>query len=395
MQFWHIAKVAGAWVLALGWLAKLAEAMSGLPTLTNLLASECDRWPAGMPTITVIVPACNEEANIATCIGTLLAQDYSEMRILAVDDRSSDRTGEILEELAREGGASMEVIHITELPSGWLGKTHAMAVAARHAIEDHHSEYLLFTDADILFGKQAIRRSLAETVATGADHFVTLPTTIARTMGEGMLLSFLQVIAMWAVRTWRAADPNAKRDAVGVGAFNLVRSSTYKDMGGFEALKMEVLEDLTLGRRIKLAGYRQRVAVAPGMVSVHWASGVAGIVRGMTKNCFAVFEYRAGLLTAATAGMLLLCVGPFAFLATSGMRWPAIVALAAAAGMYVLSGRVSGMTGWYAVLLPVSAVITAYALVRSMAVTLAHGGVTWRGTFYPLDELRRHRRQVR
>ena len=177
-----------------------------------------------------------------------------------------------------------------------------MALAARHAIAIHHPDYLLFTDADILFHPEAIRRSLAQAVATQADHFVTFPTPIIKTTGEGMLLGYLQVMGLWATRPWRAADPNAMRDSVGIGAFNLLRTSAYQQLGGFDALRMEILEDLTLARSVKLAGLRQRVAIAPGMVSLHWASGALGIINVMTKNLFAIFQFRISLV-------LLACIG--------------------------------------------------------------------------------------
>ena len=135
------------------------------------------------------------------------------------------------------------------------------------------SDYLLFTDADILFRPDALRRCLAQAVATNADHFVTLPTPIVKTHGEGMLLGFLQVLGLWVTRPWRAANPRAMRDFVGIGAFCLLRASAYQQLGGFEAFRMEILEDLTLARRVKLIGLRQRVAVAPGLVKVHWAPG--------------------------------------------------------------------------------------------------------------------------
>ena len=146
-----------------------------------------------------------------------------------------------------------------------------MALAARHAIALHHPDYLLFTDADVLFHPDAIRRSLAQAVATHADHFVTFPTPIIKTLGEGMLLGFLQ---SWASGppALASSNPKAIRDSVGIGAFNLLRTPAYQQLGGFDALRMEILEDLTLARRVKLAGLRQRVAFAPGMVTLHWAA---------------------------------------------------------------------------------------------------------------------------
>ena len=364
----------------------------GLPTLPNLCAPGFDVPPPGTPRIAVIVPARNESANIRKCIRSLLAQDYPNLRIVAVDDRSTDDTGAILDALCAEDTSSrLHTMHIESLPPDWLGKTHAMAVAAAHALSDERVDYLLFTDAGIEFTPDAIRRSLAAAIHTQADHFVTLPTTIALDAGEAVLLSFLQVIGMWAFRTWRVADPAAKRDSIGVGAFNLLRSDVYRAVGGFEALRLEVLDDLMLGRRVKRMGFRQIVAVAPGMVSVHWARGLRGIVRGMTKNTFAVFEYRPAVLLAAASAISLLCIGPPILLGHAATRWPAAIAWAAVAGLYALSSRDNRLPVWCAVFMPVGAILVVYAMLRSMAVVLVQGGVTWRGTFYPLSHLRPRR----
>jgi glycosyltransferase involved in cell wall biosynthesis len=379
-----------AWLTGAAWLYKLLETALGIVSVPNLLAPKYDVAPAGSPSVTVIVPARDEAAKVADCVESLLGQDYLNLRILAVDDRSSDQTGAILDELSRTHSARLEVLHVTALPASWLGKTHAMASAARQTIATHNPDYLLFTDADIVFRADAIRRSLAQAVASKADHFVLLPTTVAKSRGEGMLLAYLQVISLWAVRPWRVADPKAKRDAVGVGAFNLVRSAAYQQLGGFDAAPMEILEDLTLGRRVKNAGLRQRVATAPGMVSVHWAAGMFGIVKGMGKNIFAVFGFRPALLLGAAAMMALSCIAPIAFLAIDGTRFPAVVALVSVAGLYILWSRSSRLSSGYAALFPVAAAVVIYAMVRSMLLTLRKGGVTWRGTFYPLAELRRH-----
>ena len=270
-----------------------------------------------------------------------------------------------------------------------------MALAARHAIAIHQPDYLLFTDADVIFHRDAIRRSLAQAVATQADHFVTFPTPIIKTPGEGMLLGYLQVMGLWATRPWRASDPKSIRDSIGIGAFNLLRTPAYQQLGGFDALRMEILEDLTLARRVKLAGLRQRVAVAPGLVTLHWASGAIGVIGVMTKNLFAVFRFRTPLVLLSCLWFTLFCLGPMVFLAIPETRNPAILTLISIAALYVLSSRHSRISPWYAILFPAGAALFIYSLIRSAFTTLKHGGVNWRGTFYPLAELRKNRTPLR
>jgi glycosyltransferase involved in cell wall biosynthesis len=378
-----------AWLIALAWLWKAIGAARGLPRIPNLLQPQFNRSPTGNPSITVIVPARDEAKNIAATLSSLIAQDYPNLQIIAVNDRSTDTTGAIMDAFATEDSDKLTVLHIKELPSGWLGKTHAMSFAARHAIAVHHPDYLLFTDADVLFTPDAIRRSLAQAVASQADHFVTFPTPVIKTQGEGMLLGYLGIMGLWATRPWRVSNPRAIRDSVGIGAFNLLRTTAYQQLGGFDALRMEVLEDLTLARKVKLTGLRQRVAVAPGMVTIHWAAGALGIIRVMTKNLFAIFQFRISLVLLSILWFALFCIAPAAFLFIPQTRLPALLTLAAVVGLYVLSSRHSRISPWYAVLFPVSAAMFIYSLLLSTLTTLKDGGVTWRGTFYPLAELRK------
>jgi GT2 family glycosyltransferase len=381
--------MAVAWLVAGAWLYKFVEAAWGFRKVANLALPEHDRAPVVLPAIVVIAPARNEEEDIAQCLESLLAQDCENLRVIAVDDRSTDATGAIMEKIAAQAGGRLDVLHIGELPAGWLGKTHALAMAARVAMERYAPEYLLFTDGDVIFEPSILRRTLARAIETRADHFVVMPTTIAKTVGEAAVLSFLQVISLWAVRPWRVADPKAKHDAIGIGAFNLIRSDAYRQIGGFDATPMEVLEDLYLGRRIKWAGLRQEVAIAPGMVSVHWAAGAQGIVNGMTKNIFAVFRFRPALLLAAAAGVLLDSVGPAAFTVFPPTRTAGVVGVAAVLGVYAVSARANRISAWYALAFPLAGSIVVYAMLRSMFVTVHNNGVEWRGTFYSLDELRR------
>ena len=283
----------------------------------------------------------------------------------------------------------LSVLHVTHLPEGWLGKTHAMALAARHAQSLFPSRWLLFTDGDVIFHPECLRRSLALAEAQQADHFITIPTAVIRTVGEGMLMAFLQVIGLWGARFWRVND-DLKRDAVGVGAFNLIRRSAYEQVGGFERLRLQVLEDLSLGRLIKDAGLRQRVALAPRFVQVHWAPGLRGVLNTMTKNLFAILQFRILVALTVCCGLAILCLGPVAGIFLRQTRLPGGIALLAIACLYRLASRhlsrlhVLNFLGF-----PLSAILFVYAILRSTAVTLVNGGISWRGTFYPLKELRR------
>ena len=382
------------WPIALAWLWKAITSTFGLARIPNLLEARYDATPPGSPYVTIIVPARDEADDIAACLTSLLQQDYDNLRIIAVNDRSSDQTGAIIDALVTQHPTRLRALHITELPAGWLGKTHALAIAARQAIASDDPAYLLFTDADVLFRPDAIRRSLVQAIATRADHFITLPTPTVKSPGEAVLLGFLQVMGHWTARLWRVHDPKALRDAVGIGAFNLVCTPAYLQLGGFEMLRMQILEDLTLARRIKLAGLRQRVAFAPGMVNLHWAHGAFGVINVMTKNLFAVFAFRPIFLLASCIWLTLLWLAPIAALALPATQLPAVLTLASIATLYIATSRFSRIPAWTALASPLAVIGFIYSLLRSMVITLRQGGVVWRGTFYPLAELRKNAEKI-
>jgi glycosyltransferase involved in cell wall biosynthesis len=382
----HLATVLLAWLVALAWLWKVTDAALGLPRIPNLLLPEHNIAPAGSPSITVIVPARNEAADLAATLHSLLTQDYPNLQIIGVDDRSTDQTGDLIDTIATEHPDKLRALNVTEIPPGWLGKTHAMALAARQAPTD----YLLFTDADVLFRADAIRRALGHAVATSAGHLVTMPTTLIHRWDESAILGFFQIFALWGTRPWRVADPNSKRDALGIGAFNLLSRSAYLEIGGFESLRMEIIEDLALARRIKHAGLVQRVAFGRGLVSLHWASGIKGLVGVMTKNLFSAFRFSIWLALLGCLWLLVFCVAPAAGLFFAPTRIPATLTIAAVVWAYWLMSRHSGISTGNALFFPFGALVFIFSLLRSMLLTLKRGGVIWRGTFYPLTVLRKN-----
>jgi hypothetical protein len=286
-------------------------------------------------------------------------------------------------------GITLQVLQVAELPPGWLGKTHAMALAARHAT----SQWLLFTDADVLFRPDALRRALDYAESSGADHMVLLPTVVLRSPGERMMIAFLQVLSIWPIRLWRVPDAGARRDSIGVGAFNMIRRQTYDALGGWEEFRLEVVEDLALGRRVKAAGFAQRVALGLDLVSVRWAHGAFGVVDNLTKNLFAFFRFRPERLLGFACGLGLFTLFPLAaLLAGRALWWPTGILLLALLLAYQRAGKYHHFSAAQMPLFPVAGLLLVYASLRSMLLALWRGGIWWRGTFYPLRDLRRRGR---
>jgi GT2 family glycosyltransferase len=389
-ELWRYVLQWMAWALALAWLVKSSNAMRYLPLVPEIGGLEFDVEPEGTPSLTVVVPARNEAEHIAGTLDSLLASDYAGLKIIAVDDRSTDATGTIMDAYSEQPRVRMsgrlEVLHIEELPEGWLGKVFALSVAT----ERTDSEYVLYTDADVLFSPSILRRAVAHAQATEADHLVVLPTMLVKTWGEGMVIGFCQIFGMWASRLWKVNDPESRRDLIGVGAFNLVRRSALEELGGWLPQRMAVVEDITLGRRMRAAGMRQRVAFAPGLVLVHWAKGARGVVEGMTKNLFSVFNFQPLLLLWACAWVVALFLLPLAGLFWWSTLPAALIALCSIGAAYRTMGEISLIDARYAWLYPVGAMAFIGAMLRSMLVVLWQGGVVWRGTHYALAELRQH-----
>ena len=376
-------------LLAAVWSVSILQLALHFPEIADLTRPE---WAppkeAALPSLTIVVPARNEEAEIEPALRSLLRLDYPGYEVLAIDDRSTDRTGAIMEQLAADSAAQgrLRVVHVSELPAGWLGKLHAMWLGARQG----GSEWLLFTDADCVFHPESLRRALHYATSRGIDHLVLFPTAHMKTLGEQMLISFPQVVSSFALRPWKIRDPKA-RDHIGVGAFNLIRRSAYEAIGTYEKLRLEVVDDLKLGESIKKAGLRQDVVYGRGLVALRWGVGAAGIIGNLEKNLFAFMQFRLSLALAACVAICFLCVMPFAglLLAPAWARAPFALAVAMIALGYSLAARLSAGSALLFVTCPASALLFVAAVLRSGFRTLKDGAVTWRGTKYPLEELRK------
>jgi glycosyltransferase involved in cell wall biosynthesis len=375
-------------ILALAWLSRVVEAALGVPTIADISRPQWDRKPVGGPRLSIIVPARNEEESIEQTLIHLLALEYDNYEIIAVNDRSIDRTGQIMDQIASSAAARgrLKIIHIRELPSGWMGKPHAMWSASQLS----SGEWLLFTDADVFFKPDAIRRALSYAESVPADHVVLFPRIVLKTAGETMMIAFFQSLFVFGHRPWKVADPKTK-DHMGVGAFNLISRRVYDAVGTYQALRFEVLDDMKLGKVVKNAGYTQRVVFGEDLISVRWAKGAMGVVDNLTKNFFAILSFQWWRSLISAVGLAFLNLVPFigVWLAHGWARVPYALTLFCMFSIYVGMSMKSAVPPYYFFLHPVGATLFIYLTLRSMILTLSRDGVVWRGTFYPLEELRR------
>lgn len=337
-------------------------------------------------TVTAVVPCRNEARSVEAAMRSLLAQELPGLAVIAVDDRSTDGTGAILDRLAA-ADRRLEVLHVAALPKGWLGKNHACHLGASRA----RGAWLLFTDGDVVFAPDAVARAVAAARAHGLGHLAVLPRFVAPGVLERAFVTFFAAFLGPFVRVHELRRAGT-RAYFGVGAFNLVRRDAYERTGGHRRLALEVVDDIKLGLLLRRSGVPQGVAEATPLVTVRWQHGFVPSVLGLVKNAFAALEYRTGRAAAAAAGATLAGLAPVLLLAagpTPAVRAVAGAALAVAVFQHAESARrLAGTSGAEALLAPWCAVLLGAAVGTSAAAAWLRGGVVWRGTHYPLAAVR-------
>ncbi|HLO02821.1 MAG TPA: glycosyltransferase family 2 protein [Symbiobacteriaceae bacterium] len=340
------------------------------------------------PHLSLIVPACNEAPKLEAAVRSMLRQDYPNLELILIDDRSTDETGAIIDRLAQEF-PQIRPVHITELPPGWLGKNHALWVGAQVA----QGDYLLFTDADVQYNPTTCRRAVALCEERGLDHLTLAPAMLSKRYLLTAWVGFFIMSFLTSMRPYRANMPKSKA-GVGIGAFNLVRRQAYEGIGTMQPISLRPDDDLQLGRRLKRMGYRQLVMDGKGMIAVEWYSTLWEAIRGLEKNTFAGFDYNLPITVGAISGILVVMVWPFIglFLAsgTAQALFGATILLQWA--IYLIANRTMDVQSWrYLPAYPISALLFCFTCARALFLTLWKGGISWRGTFYPLSLLRSQR----
>jgi cellulose synthase/poly-beta-1,6-N-acetylglucosamine synthase-like glycosyltransferase len=366
------------WIVMI-WVAR--RGMSRIPRLAEVIPFSGPPFPR----TSVLFAARDEAEKLPAALESLLAMDYPNFEIVAVDDRSADATSQILDDFARRD-SRLRVIHIAGLPPGWLGKPHALD-AAYHASS---GEWLVFTDADVRFAPDLLRRALALVSREQWDHLTLLAALDLRGFWEPAAVGYLGLLFAVGMRPWQISNPQSKT-YMGVGAFQMIRRSAYETVGTHRRLAMEVLDDMKLGKMVKLGGFRSGVAPSSGFLAIRWQEGIRNVIKGMTKNMFAGLDYSVARALASVAGILAISVLPFIglFLVSGIAQIAAGIASAGAIVFEVGLMPEARASRLFAFTHPLGALIVSYIILRSMIITLARGGVVWRDTFYPLEELKR------
>lgn len=375
-----------ALLLLAGALSSLAQCFLALHYVRSL-ADVAPEPPSGpLPRVSLIVPALNEERAIARAVRSMLAMDYPDLELVLVNDRSTDATGQIMDELAAHD-RRVQVVHVDQLPPGWLGKNHANWLGARQAT----GRWLLFTDADIVYAPEALRQAVAYAESRYLDHLTMAPALEGHSYWLQAFVGYFLVGFLTYERPYLANNPRS-RHGIGIGAFNLIRSEAYQAIGTHAAIALRPDDDMRLGIRVKRKGLRQGLVMAGRQLRVEWYTSLWQAVLGLEKNLFAGLEYSWVRVIGTVMGLLLLQVLPWVLVWFTGgaARWLLLAAIASQCLTYLLAnGAWMGARAWLLLpALPFCGLLFAYTVARSAVLAQRRGGVVWRGTLYPLKQLK-------
>jgi chlorobactene glucosyltransferase len=339
--------------------------------------------------VSVIVPAKDEEANIGAALETILAQDYPNIEIIVVDDRSTDGTAEVVRRVAERDGR-VRLVEVKELAAGWFGKPHAMHAGAREA----RGEWLLFVDADCRQAPHSVRVGVGFCAAEGGEMLSLWPVLEMHGFWENAVQPVAgSVLVAWFRPGW-VNDPR-RRTAFANGQYILIRRSTYEAVGGHGAVRAKVVEDIAFARHVKGHGHRLLNAIGQDIFTTRMYDSLRAMWKGWTRIFYGAFE-GVGRMVGVLFLTFFFTLLPFAVFAVSAAAlavgaggwwiWTVLAAsLATVAAIFVTMRRlfIAGCGNpWYLALYPLAVVMVMAFEAGALARALGLGAVTWRGTTY-------------
>lgn len=337
-----------------------------------------------LPLVSIIFSALNEEEHLESSLLSMLSLDYPQLEIIAINDRSSDRTGVILEDLSKKF-LNLHVIHVTTLPDNWLGKNHALYLGAKKA----HGKWLLFTDADVSMDTALLKKSMSYVIEQNIDHLTIFEKHTSKSFWLRVLLLGTYIPYCLHLKPWRIRYKWSKK-YLGHGAFNLIKKATYQDLGGHYSIAMECVDDMQLGKLLKENGYKQDTVNGHNYIEREWYSSLTAMINGMSKNGFALFSYSLVILLCRVFLWFLYCFWPLmAVMRFTGILfWINIVNVTLMLSFAALVAKQFHLKKSYALCYPFAVILLLYAICRSMFLTYYHNGIYWRNTHYSLKNLR-------
>jgi cellulose synthase/poly-beta-1,6-N-acetylglucosamine synthase-like glycosyltransferase len=340
------------------------------------------------PRVSVIMTARDEAADVAESVVSRLADDYPNLEVIVVDDRSVDGTG-AMARTAAGGDHRFTLVRVDDLPSGWLGKVHALQKGLQHA----QGDWLLFSDGDVVVKTGTLRDAVGLCETEGIDQLALIPSfSSGSRLMDGAWVVFLRGLIMLADPA-KVRDPES-RVVLGSGGFNLVRRTVFEKTGGFDHIRMETADDVALAAMVKEAGGRIEMIDGSRHASLAMYRSFGELFRGIEKNGSTTAAIPFPLFVLAFIALGLILFAPLAAM-TVGPTWLFALGMGSftaysGSQMYALwrnTGRWAPALVW-----PAGFLIMAFAMIRATWLAHHNGGVYWRETFYTLDELEAGRR---
>lgn len=360
----------------------VTRAVLSIPIFEDQQPPEPTHWPS----VSVIVTACDEAKSIGPAVSSLCEVDYPNLEIILVNDRSTDGTGGIIDEMTRRDGR-IQTLHIDHLPGGWLGKVHAQ----HRGTEKCSGDWILYTDADIHFRAGALRRAVACAMAQQADHLTLMPSPRAKSFGLDVVIRAFGMMLIYAARADRVGRPGS--DAyIGIGAFNLVKRSALEATEGFSWLRMDVADDVGLGLLLHRNKAKSRVLATLEDVSLDWYESIGQMFGGLEKNLFGPGAHYSVVRMAAIVGFIWALVpAPLVALLFGGTLhlWIfGVIALSACLVAAVAGAAKFRQRLLPSLFIPAGQLLISLMMLRSGVLCLLRGGIVWRGTWYSIKDLR-------
>ncbi len=348
--------------------------------------------PKDAPLISICIPARNEENNIRRCIEAALGQDYPNIEVIILDDRSTDATLTQLKEMASRDSRLIPISG-SDLPEGWAGKPHALYQASAVA----RGEWLCFLDADTFLAPQAISSCYVKALETEADLFTIMTEQILGSFWEKVVMPLVMTALSVGFSPRKINDPS-RRDAVANGQFILIKRSIYDLIGGHEKVKDQIVEDKAISEQVKWNGHRLIVADGMRVVRTRMYTSLPTMWEGWTKNIYLGLRGHTAMLLLGAFGAslaliaaLFLPIWPLLGLAWyfNNGSWMSIAVFFESLFVWgyliyvrAVIAKKMNISAWYSLTTPLGAGVFAAMMLTSAWKVLSGQGVTWRGRTY-------------
>ncbi len=356
------------------------------PRVDDLPEEDLPKWPK----VSVIMTACNEEDSIENAVREKLKDDYPNLEFILVEDRSTDTTPQIVDQLAAEN-PRLKVIHVKKLPEGWLGKVNALNQGAKLA----NGDWLIFSDADVFIRTGTIRRAVLFAEKNQFDHLAIFPDLLkSNWMLDSSLGVFVRMLCVGG-RVWKASDPRSDA-AVGSGSFNMVRRITLQNSSGLEYIKLEPGDDVALGMMLKAEGARICLMSGRNRILVQWFSNLKDMAVSSERATFTSLGNFSFLKVLVVFLILTaLELSPIIIFATGFRNGLWITGLFLIIMSYLSTALFYEWWGHFSrsiLLWPVGVIFMAGMALRAGYLGMKRKGIYWRGTFYSTELLRKGKR---